>query len=54
MDEIFFKKGSCFNMFYCYFAGAFYFSMRQKGAAEAACKRIRGSNHKKIRVPKVS
>ena len=33
-------------MFCCYFAGAFYFSMRQKGAAQTAHGKIRGTKNK--------
>jgi len=48
------KKGFCFNMFYCYFAGAFNFSMRQKGTAQTAHGKIRGTKHKKLKVTKVN
>lgn len=38
----------------CCFAGAFYVSMRQKSAPQAAHGKIRGTKYKKLKVTKVN
>jgi hypothetical protein len=53
-DEKFVKKKSFIALFCCDIAGAIPFSMRQKGAPEAADEKVSGTKHKKLKVPKVN